>query len=206
MGITDEAEVYLRVTVGTGALTGEETERQITDRVAAFLRRVPLSAPAVHGLIIDLEEPIPASALLVFGLVDLAVAAKGAKAGLRISFILPPGFTEQHGDVVKRLATYTDLLGVAYRQGWEKEAQWIAEQALNKPIILKLSAAQSASYLAAALASSETAVQIVWADPPDSQALAGLCAVNNIVSRFITTDMRPVATGERRRSTSQLMA
>lgn len=195
LAVSDDADVFLHVTVATGSLTGRETERQITDRVAAFLRRMPLMSPTVHGLIIDVEEPLTAPDLAAFGIIDLAVAAKGVKSDLRLAFAFPAGFIDRHGDTVRRVATYFDLLGITYAPGWETEAKWIADQALNKPIILKVSPAQPATYLAAALAAGGTTVQIVWFDPPDQTALAGLCAVNTLVTRLITTDMNPLVTG-----------
>jgi hypothetical protein len=195
LAITDDAEVFLHVTVAAGTLTGQVTERQITDRVAAFLRRVPLLSPAVHGLIIDVEEPLTASDPVAFSLIDLAVAAKAAKPDLRLAFAFPAGFIDRHGDTVKRIAAYFDLLGIAFAPGWETEAKWIAEQALNKPILLKVSPAQPASYLAATLAATETTVQIVWSDPPDQKALEGLCTVNTFVTRYITNEMNPLAPG-----------
>jgi hypothetical protein len=195
LAISDDADVFLHVAVATGALTGRETERQITDRVAAFLRRVPLMSPMVHGLIIDVDEPFTAPDLAAFGIIDLAVAAKGAKTDLRLVFAFPAGFTNRQGDTVKRVATYFDLLGITYAPGWDTEAKWIAEQALNKPILLKVSPAQPSSYLAAALAATETTAQMVWSDPPDQPAFAGLCALNTLISRYITNDMNPLVTG-----------
>jgi hypothetical protein len=195
LSIADDAEVFLHITVGAGRLTGGETERQITDRVAAFIRRVPLMSPAVHGIIIDLEDPANASDLIAFSLRDLVVAAKGAKSELRLAFATPAGFIDGHSDTVKRVATYFDLLGIPYAPGWETQAKWIAEQALNKPILLKVSPAQPTSYLAASLAATGTTVQIVWSDPPDQKALDGLCAVNTFVTRYITDDKNPPASG-----------
>jgi len=195
MALSADSDVFLHVAVDTRTFTGRETERQITDRVAAFVKRLPLLAPVVHGLIIDVGEPLTGSDLVAFGLVDLAVAAKGTKADLRVAFSFPAGFIDRHADTVKRLATYSDLMGIAYTPGWEKEAKWIAEQALNKPLILTLSPAQPPSYLAASLAASETAVQIVWADDPGEKALKGLCVVTTIVTRFVTNDMSSLAPG-----------
>jgi hypothetical protein len=189
MGISDDAEVFLRVKVGGGTAAATPTESQISDRVAAFLKRLPLSAPPVRGLILEIEEPLDNSQLFAFALVDLAVAAKGTRSDLRVTFALPAGFTARQPDLVKRLATYADFLGIDYTPGWEREAKWIAEQALNKPIVLKLAASQPASYLAAALASVDTEVKIVWADSPDAHAFESTCAVNNFVGRYIVSDM-----------------
>jgi len=192
MGIADDAEVFLHIAVGAGAATGGMTETQISDRVSAFLKRLPLAAPATRGLIVEIEEPFTSPDLVAFALIDIAVAAKGTRADLRLSFVFPAGFIGGHPEIVKRLATYSDLLGIAYAPGWDKEAEWIAEQALNKPIILKVAIPQPASYLSAALATTDTSVQILWTEAPDTAALAGACGVANFVSRFISSEMTPV--------------
>lgn len=186
-----DAEVFLRVTVGAGAVTGADAERQITDRVGAFLKRMPLSAGPVRGLIVDVAEPVTNLDLVTFAVIDLAVQAKAAKPDLRLVFAFPPGFIDQHGDTAKRIATYFDLLGIVYAAGWETQAKWVAEQALNKPLLLKLSPPDAATYLAATLETSET-LQIIWSDSPDEKSLASSCAVNTLVSRFVTKDMNAV--------------
>jgi hypothetical protein len=190
----DRSEVWLHVVVGAGSLAGNESERQITERVDAFLNAAPLSAPVVRGLIVEIEEPLTAPDLVAFGLLRLAVTAKARNPGLRLAFVFPSGFVGRHGDLVKRLATYSDLLGTTYSQRWREDAAWIAEQALNKPIILKLDAATSAAatpYLTATLAASGTSVEIVWSEPSDAQAADRVCAVNSFMAHYITGNMFP---------------
>jgi len=193
-GSPDGSGVWLRVVVGGGSLTGQESEKQITERVDTFLKLVPLSAPAVRGVIVEIKEPLTAPDLLAFGLLRLAVTAKASNANLRLAFIFPSGFVGRHGDIVKRLATYSDLLGTAYSQGWREDAAWIAEQALNKPLILKLDAGVSAAtapYLTATLAASGTSVEIVWSEPPDAKAAAAVCKLNNFMAHYIPGNMFP---------------
>ena len=190
--IPDGSEVWLHVVVGAGSLTGQESEKQITERVDAFLKLVPLSAPALRGVIVEIKEPLTAPDLFTFGLLRLAVTAKASNAGLRLAFVFPSGFVGRHGDIVKRLATYSDLLGTAYSQGWREDAAWIAEQALNKPLILKLDAGMSAAtapYLTATLAASGTSVEIVWSEPPDAKAAAAVCKLNNFMAHYIPGNM-----------------
>ena len=129
-------EVWLHVVVEAGSLAGNESEQTITERVDAFVKSMPLSAAAVRGLLVEIKEPLRAPDLFAFGLVRLALAAKGNNAGLRVAFVFQPGFVGRHGDIVKRLAIYSDLLGTTYAEGWRQDAAWIAEQALNKPVIL----------------------------------------------------------------------
>jgi hypothetical protein len=141
---------------------------------------------------LELQEPLTAPDLLVFGLLRLAVTAKASNANLRLAFVFPSGFVGRHGDIVKRLATYSDLLGTTYSQRWREDAEWVAEQALNKPLILKLDAGMSAtttSYLTATLAASGTSVEIVWSEPPDAKAAGGVCAVNRFMTHYITGNM-----------------
>ncbi|HEX4425976.1 MAG TPA: hypothetical protein VH079_11285, partial [Terriglobales bacterium] len=120
-------EVWLHVVVGAGSLTGRESEQEITQRVDSFVKSLPLSAPAVRGLLVDIREPLESPDLFAFGLVRLALAAKGYNSSLRLAFVFPPGFIGSHGDLVKRLAIYSDLLGITYAEGWRQDAAWIAE-------------------------------------------------------------------------------
>jgi hypothetical protein len=190
--VPEGSEVWLHVVVGAGSLAGKESEKEITGRVDAFVKSMPLSAASVRGLVVEIKEPLTAPDLFAFGLVHLALAAKGNNAVLRLAFVFQPGFVVRHGDIVKRLANYSDVLGTTYAEGWRRDAAWIAEQALNKPVILKLDAGTSATtspFLTAMLAASGTAVEIVWAQPPDAKAAAALCATSSFLSRTITGNM-----------------
>ncbi|MFZ1158020.1 MAG: hypothetical protein WAO10_09590 [Candidatus Sulfotelmatobacter sp.] len=192
--VPEGSEVWLHVVAGAGSLAGNETEKQITERVDAFAKSMPLSAAAVRGLMVEIKEPLTAPDLFAFGLVRLALAAKGSNAGLRLAFVFQPGFVGRHGDIVKRLATYADLLGTSYYEGWREDAAWIAEHALNKPLILKLDSVASAAtspLLTAMLASSGTSVEIVWSEPSDAKAAAAVCTVNSLLTRSITSNMFP---------------
>jgi len=195
----DGAEVWLHVLVGAGSLAGNESEKQITERVDAFLKPMLLSAPAVRGLIVEIREPLTAPDLFAFGLVRLALAAKASNAGLRVAFVFQPGFIGGHGDLVKRLATYADLLGTTYSETWRQDAAWIAEQALNKPLILKSEPLKSAlksdsgssRSLEAMLGASGTSVEIVWSEPADAKAADAVCAVNSFMAHSVTANMYP---------------
>jgi hypothetical protein len=196
-GLPEGSEVWLHVVVGAGSLAGNESEEQITERVEAFLKPAPLAASGVRGLIVEIEtkgskEPLTAADLFAFGLVRLALAAKASNAGLRLAFVFQPGFVGRHGDIVKRLATYADLLGTTYSENWRQDAAWIAEQALNKPLILKLDAGTSAaasSFLKAMLSASGTSVEILWSEPGDSKAAETVCAANRFMTHAITDNM-----------------
>jgi hypothetical protein len=186
------SEVWLHLVIAPGSLAGNETEKQITEQVNAFLKTAPLSAPALRGMMVEIQEPLTAPDLFAFGLVRLALSAKASNAGLRLAFVFHPGFIGRHGDMVKRLATYADLLGTTYSEGWRQDAAWIAEQALNKPLILKLDRATSSApsgFLTAMLAATGTAVEIVWSDPADGQAADAVCASSTLLAHAITANM-----------------
>jgi hypothetical protein len=192
--VPDSTEVWLHLVVSAGSLTGTESEKQITDRVDSFLKAVPLSAPAVRGLIVEIKEPLTAPDLFAFGLVRLALTAKASNSGLRLAFVFPPGFIGLHGNIVKRLATYSDLLGTTFSADWRQDATWITDQALNKPLILKLDAGTSAAttpLLTATLAASGTSVEIVWSEPPDAKSAGAVCAVNTFMTHYVTSNMFP---------------
>ncbi len=188
------SEVWLHVVAESGSLTGQETEKQMTERVDAFLKAAPLSDPAVRGLIVEIKEPLTAPDLFAFALLRLGVTAKASDAHLRLAFTFQPGFVGRHGDIVTRLATYSDMLGTTYSPTWRQDAAWIAERALNKPLILKLDAETSAGpapYLTAALAATDTSVEIVWSEPPDATAADRVCALNTFLTHYIPGNMFP---------------
>ena len=190
----EASEVWLHVVAESGSLTGQETEKQMTERVDAFLKAAPLSDPAVRGLIVEIKEPMTAPDLFAFALLRLGVTAKASNARLRLAFVFQPGFVGRNGDIVTRLATYSDLLGTTYSPTWRQDAVWIAEQALNKPLILKLDAETSAAptpYLTAELAATGTSVEIVWSEPPDATSADRVCALNTFLTHYIPGNMFP---------------
>jgi hypothetical protein len=200
---SDGLEVWLHVVVDGGSVAGEKSEQEITGRVDAFVKSLPLSAAVVRGVVVEIKEPLSAPDLFAFTLVHLALAIKGTNAGLQLTFVFQPGFIGSHGDLVKRIATYSDLLGTTYAEGWRQDAAWIARQALNKPVILKLdplkldarvnldagASATTSAFLTAMLAAGGSSVQIVWAEPSDAKAAAALCASSSFLSRSITSNM-----------------
>jgi len=181
------AQVWLHMTVDPETIPGEESEKQLTGQVDGFLKQAPLSASAVRGLIIEPSTPRAASNLYVFALLRLAVAARSANPALRLAFVFPSGFIGQYGDIVKRLALYSDLLGTSDAPGWRSDAAWIAEHALNKPLILKLESGPeaTASYLSEALGTSDTAVEMLWSTPSDVSNVNQLCAANSFLNHSL---------------------
>jgi hypothetical protein len=189
--IPQGVEVWLHVVMDAGSLTGKESEREITERVDALAKSLPLSATAVHGLVVEIKEPQAANDLFAYGLIRLALAVKGNNADLQLAFVFQPGFMVSHGDLVRRLATYSDLLGITYSQGWRQDAAWIAEHALNKPMMLKSdigAAATSSSFLTAIL-TADSSFEMVWAEPPEAKAAAALCATGTLLNRAIPSSM-----------------
>ena len=192
--ISKESEVWLHIVVGASSFNGKESEKELSDRVEAFLKTAPLSAPSVRGLMVEVEEPMATPDLTAYELLRLTVTAKASNAALRIAFVFQSGIVGRHGDIIKRVAPYADLLGTSYSQDWRADAAWISEQALNKPVVLKLNAPSSAAtpYLTAALATTGSSVEILWAEPQDAQAADQICNANNFISRYLKTDMLPV--------------
>jgi hypothetical protein len=199
--LPEGSEVWLHVVVKASSLAGKESEQETTERIDAFVKSLPLAAAAVSGLMIEIQEPLRNPDLFAFGLVRLALTVKGNNAGLRLAFVFPSGFVRSHGDLVKRLATYSDLLGVAYAEAWRRDAAWIAEQALNKPFILRLDplsfdphkldagASATPSPFLTAMFAAGPSMEIVWAEPPDAKAAAALCATSSFLNRSITSNM-----------------
>jgi len=197
--LSEGTEAYLRLQVRAGGLTGQEPEKLVTGRVTEFLGRMPLANAKVHGLVVEVEEPMVAPDLFSFALVSIAVQAKGSKPDLQLAFTFPAGFIPQHGDLIKRLAFYSDWLGTVFGPDWQADAAWIADHALNKPMVLKLELEPSASpeqagvaYLNAALAASGAPVNLLWVEPRDVDVLAGVCTASTALSRIITADFNPM--------------
>ena len=103
----------------------------------------------------------------------------------------PLASSANYGDTVKRLALYSDLLGTTDAPGWRSDAGWIAEHALNKPLILRLETgpASTASYLSAALAASGSAVELLWSTPPDAGAANRLCATHSFLAHSLPANL-----------------
>jgi len=185
------AQVWLHIAIAPEAITGKETEKQLTERVDGFLKEAPLSASVVRGVIVESGAPQTASNSYVFALLRLAVAAKSGNSALRVAIVFPAGFISQYSDIVKRLALYSDLLGTTDAQGWRSDAAWIAGNALNKPFILKLESgpASTASYLSATLTASGSAVEMFWSTPSDAGAANRLCAANSFLAHSIPASL-----------------
>ena len=186
------SELWLHVVVKADSVAAKESEQGIGERVDAFVKSLPLSAAVVRGVVVEIKEPVMAPDLFAFGLVRLALAVKGNNSGVRLAFVFPAGFVGSHGDLVRRLATYSDLLGTTFAEGWRQEVTRISEEAMNKPVILKLETTASASpspFLAAMLAAREPPVEIVWAEPPDGKSAAALCTAGSFLGRSITANM-----------------
>ncbi len=194
-----DAEAYIRVQVRAGGLSGQESESALTARIADFLGRLPLASAKVRGLMVEVEETATTSNIFSFALVNLAVKAKGTKPGLQLGFLFPSGFIQRHGDLIKRLAFYSDQLGTAFGPDWQTDSNWIASQALNKPVVLKLEIDPTASpeqagaaYLNAALAASGTSVELMWAETQNLAALGAVCAAQKSFSRIVTPEYSPI--------------
>jgi hypothetical protein len=186
------SDLWLHVIASGNSLTGGETEKQLTDRVDTLLTSMPLASPDVHGLIIEVNEPRTSPDLYAFELLRLALTAKSDNSNLKLAFVFPRGFIDAHADLVKRLALYANLLGISYSADWHKDAAWVAENALNKPLILKLdtdASATDSSRLAAELAASGTSVEILWPQPSAAMTAAKACALDRFMQHVVPSNM-----------------
>jgi hypothetical protein len=190
-GAPEGSEIWLHVAVEAGSLAGKESEQEITQRVDTFVKPLPLSALAVRGLLVEMKGPLTAPDLFAFGLVRLALAVKGNKDDLRLALVFPTGFIGSHGDLVKRLAAYFNLLGTSFSEGSSQETEWIDKQALSKPVILELNAGAPAtlSPFLNAMFTAEPSVEMIWAEPTDAKVASELCTAGSFLNRFIARDM-----------------
>jgi hypothetical protein len=180
--LSAQTEVWLHILVEP-ALNESATEQQVTDYVNLFLNSAPLASPMVRGVIVEPATTQKTSNLFVLGLLRLALRAKSSNPALRMAFVFQPGFISQNGDTVKRLASYSDLLGLSYSPEWRADAEWISANALNKPLILKLDSADlpDASFLNGVLAASGSSVEMLWSNPSDSKSANQLCATSHFM-------------------------
>jgi hypothetical protein len=181
------SNLWLHIVASGDALTGNETEKQLTDRVDSLLGSMPLASPAVHGLIVEARDPRTAPDLYAFELLRLALIAKSSQPALKLALVFPAGFIGSHADLVKRLANFADVLGMPYGSDWKKDAAWIADQALNKPLILQL-ASDAQLPLAAQLAVSGTSVEFLWSQPANVESARTICNFNSFMKRAIPID------------------
>ncbi len=186
-----EAALHVQLRPGKLSETDKAREKIVSDRAAALIGALPLAAVPVRALIVELEEPADADELLQFTLMSIAVKAKGANAGLQAVFFFPAGFIGRHPEFVKRVAIYADALGLPNSRDWRKEAAWIAEQALNKPVYLRVAEAPEgleAAYMDALMVSAGSAVEVLWPQAPGAQTVARLCAATNLLAKFVKSD------------------
>jgi len=181
-----ETEVWLRIVVESPSADAG-TEQQVTEQVSSFLNSAPLASLLVRGVIVEPVAARKISDLFRFGLLRIAVSAKSTNSALRLAFVFQPGFISQNADTVKRLSTYSDLLGVTYSPQWREDAKWIAGQAFNKPLILKLDGdnGPTASYLNGVLAASGASVELLWSTPADVKAANQICAATGFMAASI---------------------
>ena len=145
------------------------------------IRQLPLAAPRVEGLFVVIEDPDPPPDLAYFVLANIIVKAKGVRGTLRVVVSFPPGFTGTHGDLLRRIAVYADGFGLPAHPRWRTEADWIAREALNKPVFLMLEASpqssgsqMAAAYLATALQAAGSGVEMLWVEPRNVQDMQQL--------------------------------
>jgi len=186
------AEIWLHIVVKADSLDSKESEQEITDRVNAFVKSLPLSTAAIRGVFLEIKQSRMSPDLFAFGLVRLALAIKANNAALQLAFVFEPGFVTSHSDLVTRLANYSDLLGTTYAQGWGQEMARIAKLAMNKPVVLKLDPGATAipsPFLSAMIARGEPSLEIVWAEPSDAKSAAALCRASSFLSHSVTANM-----------------
>lgn len=193
--LAEGTEAYLHIEVRSTGLTGQESEKALTDRVAQVLSELPLTNAKVHGLLIEVEDPIASPQLLSFALVNVAVQTKGSRPDLQLGFTFPGGFIPRHGDLIKRLAYYSDWLGTVFGPNWQDDSTWIAKQALNKPVVIKLDIPASATasqagaaYLNAALTTAGSSVTLLWADTREVDTLGGVCTAHSSLAHFFSSE------------------
>jgi hypothetical protein len=199
--ISEGPLIFARLRIGGGrvAQSGKAQEQIVTARVAEALKLLPLSDAAVRGLLVEIEDSQPADDLLSFVLADIAVKVKAGKAKLELALALPAGFLEANGNLGKRLASYYDALGITMSGRWQSNLAWIADQALNKPVFLKLATGQTEnpepdviSYLDAAMAAAGTSVTVLWTEDPPAKLIGRLCDVTNFLARMLPSDVTTV--------------
>jgi hypothetical protein len=196
------SQFYLRLKIEGGRTlqTGAEQEKNITARVADVISRLPLDSSAVRGLLVEIESSRQAVELLNFVLADVAIKSKAKNPKLQLVLSFPPGFIEESGNLVRRLASYYDALETTFTPQWRGNLAWIAEQALNKPVFMRLApdaasgAEQSATaFLDAAMNTAGMSVEVLWTEQPAAPVLSRLCEVTNTLSRFLPSDVVTVS-------------
>src|SRR5262249_36017936 len=125
-----------------------------------------------------------------FTLAQIIVKAKGTLADLKAVLHFNAGFIAAHNDLVKRLAVYADGFGTNVYDRWHDDANWIAKEALNKPVYLPLadSASVKAAWINAALDTAGANVELLWLDARSGASISGLCALADYLAPFLKPD------------------
>ncbi len=191
-------DIYAHLTMAGADMAqgGTTVEAAVNERVAANIARLPLKSAGVRGLLIEVAEATPATDLLRFTLATVAVSARVENPDLKVAYLFPVEFLDANGDFVKKLAIYADMMGTLFTSRWLDHLGWFTQEALNKPVFMKLAPAApeqvAPAYLDAALAASGTSVDILWVDAPGEDAGRPLCAVSSLLARFVTDDFSKV--------------
>ncbi len=201
--VPDEAEAYLRLRLRIGNLDVRDHEKIIGDSVTRMVARLPIASPQVKGLLIEIDEFTVPELVAQFTLANIIVKAKGTKSDLKAVLHFAPGFIARHGDLLKKLAVYADGFGTNFHPRWSADADWIAKEALNKPLYLRLdlgpamtSVQVKAGYLEATLAIAGSSVELLWIEARDTQTITSVCALSSLLSRYVkpeSTVMQPDA-------------
>ena len=87
----EAAEIWLHVVVEADAIGSKESEQGITDRVNAFVNSLPLSAKAVHGLVVEIKEPLTSSRSVLVRTGASGISYQGLKCRLAAGICFSAG-------------------------------------------------------------------------------------------------------------------
>jgi hypothetical protein len=159
------------------------------------MKSLPMDNPLIEGLLVHVDGPLSSLELAQFALAEISVKSKARKSRFKTIFSFPEDFIEKYGDIVKRLASYYDILSPAFAPNWRETLSWIGKQALNKTIFLRMKADGeagpkrfAASYLDAVLAVDESSVNVLYVEQPNLELFTSLCPVAAFLSQMASND------------------
>lgn len=188
------SEIWLILHLRGAQLTGHETQSELDSRVDGLLGQLPLDAPSLKGLIVRLDDPGAHTNLTAYALLRLSTGAHVRKTNLRLAVAFATGMTAQNHDLIKRVAPYTDLLGLSDGPDWRSEAAWVAGEALNKPLLLQADSKDrlAESLLSAVIGAAGHQVEFLWTEPGTPEQASQSCLLSRSLAKLIPAGELPM--------------
>ena len=187
-------DLYLHLVVQIGDVPGAGRDREtlVEGRVSEIVEALSLDALPLKGLVVEAAGAEPAPELVQFTLATLIVKARGARAGLHVSLMLPDDALERGGDLQKRIVAYADSVAVSGRALAGTRDQELADLVGGRPVILRIAGAggttpsgATRAFIDSLVTAGTPAATILWMQVDTTAALREVCASYQFLARTL---------------------